>query len=160
MPRSNVGVTNEFSSAIRVVRFSRFHVNRVSAEWFGIINRAVAAEELIEHGAPASVAPLLMVIARTIEIFAGFSLAFGVYPRLAAVAMLAFLFPATLTAHGFWQVAGTAAFTPQLLNFFKNVAMMGGLLFIVFFCVLSAACVAERERENASLVVLEQTFKS
>ena len=96
----------------------------------GIINQAVAAKELIEHGAPASVAPFLMFIARTIEIVAGFSLAFGIYPRVAAVAILAFLCPATLTAHGFWQVAGTAAFTSQLLNFFKNVAMMGGLLFI------------------------------
>ena len=92
----------------------------------GIINQAVAAKELIEHGAPASVVPFLMLIARTIEIFAGFSLAFGIYPRLAAVAILAFLFPATLTAHAFWQVAGTDAFTPQ----FKNIAMMGGLLFI------------------------------
>jgi len=97
---------------------------------FGIINQTVAAKELIEHGAPASVVPFLMLIARTIEIVAGFSLALGIYPRLAAVAILAFLFPATLTAHAFWQVSGTAGFTLQLLNFSKNIAMMGGLLFI------------------------------
>lgn len=97
---------------------------------FGIINQAVAAKELLEHGAPASLVPFLMLSARTIEIVAGLSLAFGIYPRLAAVAILVFLFPATLTGHAFWQVSGTAAFTPQLLNFFKNTAMMGGLLFI------------------------------
>jgi putative oxidoreductase len=96
----------------------------------GIINQAAAAKELLEHGAPAGVVPFLMLIARTIEIVAGFSLALGIYPRLSAVAILAFLFPATLTAHAFWQVSGTAAYTPQLLNFFKNTAMMGGLLFI------------------------------
>ena len=96
----------------------------------GIINQSVAAKELIEHGAPAGVVPLLMLVARTIEIVAGFSLALGIYPRLAAVAIMAFLFPATLTAHAFWQVSGTAAFPLQLLNFFKNTAMMGGLLFI------------------------------
>jgi putative oxidoreductase len=83
---------------------------------FGIINQAVAAKELIEHGAPASVVPFLMLIARTIKIVAGFSLALGIYPRLAA--------------HAFWQVSGTAVFGLQLLNFFKNTAMMGGLLFI------------------------------
>jgi putative oxidoreductase len=71
-----------------------------------------------------------MLSARTIEIVAGFSLALGIYPRLAAVAIMAFLLPATLTAHAFWQVSGTAAFGLQLLNFFKNTAMMGGLLFI------------------------------
>jgi uncharacterized membrane protein YphA (DoxX/SURF4 family) len=74
--------------------------------------------------------PFLMLIARTIEVVAGFSLAFGIYPQLTAVAILAFLFPATLTAHASWQVAGTASFTVQLLNFFKSTAMMGGLLFI------------------------------
>jgi putative oxidoreductase len=96
----------------------------------GIISQAAAAKALLEHGAPASLVPFLMLIARTIEVVAGFSLAFGIYPRLAAVAVLAFLVAATFTAHAFWQVGGTAAYTPQLLNFLKNTAMVGGLLFI------------------------------
>jgi putative oxidoreductase len=95
----------------------------------GSSTRPLLQKELIEHGAPASLVPFLMLSARTIEIVAGLSLALGIYPRLAAVAILAFLIPATLTAHAFWQVSGTAAFTPQLLNFFKNTAMMGVLLF-------------------------------
>jgi putative oxidoreductase len=96
----------------------------------GIISQAVAAKDLIAHGAPASLVPLLMLGARTLEVVAGFGLVFGIYPRLAAVALLAFLFPATLVAHGFWQVADGPTFTVQLINFFKNTAMMGGLLFI------------------------------
>jgi putative oxidoreductase len=96
----------------------------------GIISQAAAAKALLEHGAPASLVPFLMLIARTIEVVAGFSLAFGIYPRLAAVAVLAFLVPATFTAHAFWQVADTAAYTPRLLNFLKNTAMVGGLLFM------------------------------
>jgi uncharacterized membrane protein YphA (DoxX/SURF4 family) len=96
----------------------------------GIISQATAAKELFEHGAPASLVPFLMLSTRTIEIVAGFSLALGIYPQLASIAILAFLFPATLTAHAFWQLSGTAAFAPQLLNFLKNTAMMGGLLFI------------------------------
>ena len=96
----------------------------------GIINQAVAARELIEHGAPASLVPFLMLSARTLEVVAGLCLAFGIYPRLAAVALLVFLVPATFVAHQFWQVTGTASFTVQLLNFCKNTAMTGGLLFI------------------------------
>jgi putative oxidoreductase len=71
-----------------------------------------------------------MLGARTLQVVAGLSLAFGIYPRLAALALLVFLIPATLLAHAFWQAPGTASFTPQLLNFLKNTAMAGGLLFI------------------------------
>jgi putative oxidoreductase len=71
-----------------------------------------------------------MLGARTLEVVAGLCLAFGIYPQLAAVALLVFLVPATLVAHQFWQVAGTASFTLQLVNFCKNTSMAGGLLFI------------------------------
>jgi len=86
--------------------------------------------ELIEHGAPASLLPLLMLGGRTLQVVAGFVLLFDIYPRLAAVGLLVFLVPTTFVAHSFWQAAGTASFTPQLVNFLKNTAMAGGLLFI------------------------------
>jgi putative oxidoreductase len=96
----------------------------------GIVSQVQAAKELIEHGAPASLVPFLMLGARTLEIVAGASLAFGIYPRLAAVGLLIFLIPITALAHVFWQVTGTATFTAQLLTFLKNTSMAGGLLFI------------------------------
>jgi putative oxidoreductase len=96
----------------------------------GIISQAGAAKALLDHGAPASLVPFLMLGARTLEVVGGISMAFGLYPRLAAVALVVFLIPATFVGHAFWQVAGTVAFTPQLLNFFKNTAMVGGLFFI------------------------------
>jgi putative oxidoreductase len=96
----------------------------------GIISQAGAAKELIDHGAPASLVAFLMIGARTLEAVAGFSLALGIYPRLAAPALLVFLIPATFMAHAFWQVTGTASYIPQLLNFLKNTSMVGGLLFI------------------------------
>jgi putative oxidoreductase len=96
----------------------------------GVVNQTTAANELIEHGAPASLVPFLMLGARALEIVAGFSLVFGIYPQLAALALLVFLIPTTFVAHAFWQAAGTAAYTPQLLNFLKNTSMAGGLVFI------------------------------
>jgi putative oxidoreductase len=33
-------------------------------------------------------------------------------------------------AHAFWQVAGTSQYMVQMINFFKNVCMAGGLVFI------------------------------
>ncbi len=64
------------------------------------------------------------------RLFAGLSLAFGIYPRLAAVALVVFLVPSTFIGDAFWQAAGTGSFTMQLINFLKNTAMVGGLLFI------------------------------
>jgi putative oxidoreductase len=63
-------------------------------------------------------------------VVAGLTLALGIYPQVAAVALSIFLVPATFVAHQFWQVVGTASFSLQLLNLSKNTAMMGGLLLI------------------------------
>ena len=100
------------------------------ANGFGIIPQAQPARELADAGAPAALVPLLMVVARTIEIGGGFGLMLGIYPRIAAIALIAFLVPASFAAHGFWQAVGTSTYIPQLLNFLKNVATIGGLLFV------------------------------
>jgi putative oxidoreductase len=100
------------------------------ANGFGIIPQTQPAKELAEHGAPAALIPLFMLAARAIEIVGGFGLLLGIYPRLAAIAVIAFLVPATLVGHGFWEAVGTPAFAPQLLQFLKNTAITGGLLII------------------------------
>jgi len=100
------------------------------ANGFGIIPQGFPAKELADHGAPAALVPLLMLAARTIEIVGGFGLMLGIYPQMAAIAVIAFLVPATLVAHDFWRAVGTPAYVLQFLNFLKNTAMTGGLLFI------------------------------
>ena len=39
--------------------------------------------------------------------------------------------PATLMAHELWVAVGTPLYSVQLINFFKNVCMAGGLIFII-----------------------------
>ena len=97
---------------------------------FGVIDQKIPARELIERGAPAAIVPFAMMSGRLLEIVAGFGLAFGVLPQWSALALLAFLVPATLVSHSFWLAAGTPAFQGQLINFCKNLAICGGLLFI------------------------------
>jgi len=96
----------------------------------GIVDQAIPAKEMAERGAPEALVPLFMFFGRSVELVAGVALAFGVLPRLAALALLAFLIPATLVSHSFWLATGTPAFQPQLINFSKNLAICGGLLFI------------------------------
>jgi len=96
----------------------------------GVIDQSIPAKEMAERGAPEAMVPMFMLFARSLELVAGLALAFGVLPSLAALALLAFLIPATLVSHSFWLSADTPAFMGQLINFSKNVAICGGLLFI------------------------------
>ena len=96
----------------------------------GIIDQSEALRELIQRGTPVSIAPALLFVGRTVEVVAGFSLAFGFYSRLSAIALFLFLIPVTWVGHPFWLVNETPLLVPQLINFFKNLAIMGGLIFI------------------------------
>ncbi len=97
----------------------------------GIVDQRMAAKELAEAGVSSALVSVLMLVARSLETVAGFALAFGIGPKWAAFGLLLFLVPATWIGHPFWRLAGTPEFQGQLVNFFKNVAIMGGLLFIM-----------------------------
>jgi putative oxidoreductase len=99
----------------------------------GVIDQTEAARELAARGAPSNLVPFLMLVGRSVELIGGLALAFGIFPRVAALALIAFLVAATLVGHAFWlAAAGTPVFVGQLINFLKNLAMMGGLLFVAF----------------------------
>jgi putative oxidoreductase len=95
-----------------------------------IIGQTLAAHEMAAHGVPVILVPTLIMGARALQLVAGTGLVLGIYPRISAIALLLFLIPATLMAHAFWQAAGTPLYMVQLINFFKNVCMAGGLAFI------------------------------
>jgi uncharacterized membrane protein YphA (DoxX/SURF4 family) len=96
----------------------------------GIIDQTIPAKEMAEHGVPPNLVPAIMLVGRALELLAGVALALGLYPRLAALALFAFLVPATFISHSFWLALGTKQLQPQLINFSKNVAIWGGLLFV------------------------------
>lgn len=95
-----------------------------------IIGQTLAVHEMAVHGVPVSLIPTLIMGARALQLIAGTALVLGIYPRVSAIALLLFLIPATLMAHAFWEVAGTSLYMVQVINFFKNVCMAGGLVFI------------------------------
>lgn len=97
---------------------------------FGVINQAIPAKEMMERGVPPAIVPFAMFVGRFLEIVAGFGLALGVFPRWSALLLFAFLVPATFVSHSFWLAAGTPQFQGQLINFCKNMAIWGGLVFV------------------------------
>ena len=69
------------------------------------------------------------VIAAVVEFFGSAALVLGLQTRLAAALLVAFTIIAALLAHPFWAVAPDQ-YQAQYANFFKNIAICGGLLYV------------------------------
>jgi putative oxidoreductase len=66
-----------------------------------------------------------------VQVAGGAMLAVGVLPRLSALALVGSMVPTTLAGHAYWSVEDPAARKLQRMQFHKNMAMIGGLLFAV-----------------------------
>jgi putative oxidoreductase len=73
---------------------------------------------------------LFLVLAVMIELVGGLSVMTGALTRVGALVLFAYLIPVTLMFHGFWKYEG-AEHTMQMINFMKNLGLMGGLLALV-----------------------------
>lgn len=74
--------------------------------------------------------PFFLGGAIVLELLGGVSVLLGFKARYGAMALILFLIPATLIFHNFWAFEG-AQQQMQMINFLKNVAIMGGLLLLV-----------------------------
>jgi putative oxidoreductase len=72
---------------------------------------------------------LAAAIAVVVEIVGGLALLAGFGTRIAALVLAAFTLVASFFFHAYWGVPADQAFMQQLL-FFKNIAVVGGLLAI------------------------------
>jgi uncharacterized membrane protein YphA (DoxX/SURF4 family) len=66
-----------------------------------------------------------------VQVAAGALLVLGKAPRLSALALAGSLIPTTLAGHSYWKLEDAAARKAQRIQFHKNLAMIGGLLFAV-----------------------------
>jgi len=64
-----------------------------------------------------------------VEFCGGLAIVFGLMARYAALLMVAFVIVATLISHRFWVFQGAERRT-QTVQFAKNVAIIGGFLFL------------------------------
>jgi putative oxidoreductase len=115
----------------------------------GIIDQLRPVQEMITHDIPITVAPLMAWSGRIVELVGGIALAFGFRQRLAALALAAFMVPATRVAHPFWMYFGTPELQVRLINAYTNLAIIGGLVFIASTAdgqLMSAESCAESAR--------------
>jgi uncharacterized membrane protein YphA (DoxX/SURF4 family) len=87
----------------------------------GHLSRAAAA-----HGVPA---PELAIIGSGVLLLvAGLSFLLGLFPRLGVAAVVLFLVPVTLIMHAFWADHDPVQQQNNLINFTKNIGLLGSSL--------------------------------
>ncbi|MFG1268136.1 DoxX family protein [Xanthobacter sp. DSM 14520] len=89
-------------------------------------NVAGFAASLAAKGVPMPTLMTYLTIA--VEVGGGLLLILGFIPRIVAVVLAGFVVIATATSHIFWLIPDPAAAAGQQIQFFKNAAIIGGLL--------------------------------
>ncbi|MDQ6797365.1 MAG: DoxX family membrane protein [Actinomycetota bacterium] len=101
----------------------------------------------------------LVKINAGVQIGAGFLLAIGRLPRLAALALAGSIVPTTLAGHRFWEAEDKATKAQQQVQFMKNTGLLGGLLLAAVdtggapSLTWRAKRAARRARDTASVMV-------
>jgi len=99
-------------------------------------------------------APVLAAAAILVELGGGLVLLSGLRSfgavRWAALALFLYLIPATLLFHNFWAFTGEAL-RMQQIHFFKNLAIMGGLIHVAATPVAASVEAAAPARRRATV---------
>jgi putative oxidoreductase len=75
---------------------------------------------------------LAIWVACAIELVGGLAILVGLQARIAAWVLFLYLIPTSIFMHNFWALQGAEKMNNQI-HFFKNLAIMGGFLFIATF---------------------------
>lgn len=86
---------------------------------------------------------VLLVLTIIVELGGGLMILLGIKARWAATGLVLFLIPVTLIFHPFWAAEAAKAQVEQIM-FLKNLAIMGGLLYIATFGAGPYALMRER----------------
>lgn len=106
----------------------------------GPMSQYAAAKGVPLPGVAVAVTGVLLLIA-------GLSFLLGYLPRFGVLALVAFLLPTTFLMHQFWNETQPMARTAELVNFTKNLALLGSaLMFLAIPEPWPASVAGVRER--------------
>ena len=112
--------------------FGRFLLGLIFiiAGWGKIMAYSGTAGYMASKGMP--LVSLLLPLTILLELGCGLMLVLGWHARWAALALFLFIIPTTLVFHNFWA-APPAQVQSQMNNFLKNLAIMGGMLYVIVY---------------------------
>jgi putative oxidoreductase len=78
-------------------------------------------------------ANVLVPVSGIIALIGAISIVLGFQTRVGGWLIVIFLAPVTLYMHQFWTVKDPMVMQMQMVNFIKNISMLGGALLIIYF---------------------------
>jgi putative oxidoreductase len=97
--------------------------------WGKLTNLAGFAAVLASKGLPGP-AMAWAVVGAVVEFFGSLAILLGFRTRYAALLMIVFTLFAAFLSHRYWAVADPGLMRNQFIHFWKNIAIVGGLLFL------------------------------
>jgi putative oxidoreductase len=98
---------------------------------YGMFNHAERYAKLASEALPMlPEEPMLAKAQGATMVVAGSTLALGILPKLSARILALTLIVDTYVGHPFWKAEKPEERRPQLVHFWKNVGLLGGLLYI------------------------------
>lgn len=105
-------------------------VMNVISDWSSYVSNYEVAQSFFIQISPWT--PVLVIIATVIEFVGGLLLLLGMKVRFGSFLLIIFLIPTTLLFHQFWFLQGMER-DLQIVMFLKNIAIIGGLLYVMIF---------------------------
>lgn len=99
---------------------------------------------IADHG--LAVPGILAIIALIVEIGGGLMVLLGLWARIGALALAIFVIVITFIFHAYWN-ASAAEVTSQMNNFYKNAAILGGLIYIIALGAGSFALIRRKSQQ-------------
>jgi putative oxidoreductase len=84
-----------------------------------------------QNGVP--LANIAVPLSGVLAIVGGLMIAIGFQARIGGILIALFLIPVTLFMHAFWKVSDPMQHQMQLVNFLKNLALLGGSFAFIYF---------------------------
>jgi putative oxidoreductase len=125
----DVEVVRDHATAALIGRFLMAAIFVVSGV-AKLTDTAGTAAHMTQMGIPY--AETLALVAGGAEVLGALAIAAGLLTRLGSLGLILFMIPTTLIFHAFWAYEGQERM-PQMVNFMKNVAIVGGLAALYAF---------------------------
>lgn len=98
---------------------------------YGMFNNAERYAKLAADAIPMMPEePMIPKAQGAAMLIAGSTMALGILPRLSARILILAMIGNTFVGHPFWKHAKPEDRRPQLVHFFKNIGLIGGLLYV------------------------------